>query len=304
MKVLVGIMYCIENEFQACIDSVKEQTHRNFDYFVIENLPNREAHDQLYNRFTANASGYDIFIKIDADMVLCRTTYFEEVIREFSLNPKLELLQVAVHDFFTDQLIFGQHNYRNTVRWNIEEEKIFTDRQNVSGQIINDSNHLAPAAFHCPDPSFFQSFHFGIHKAVKVMQIGSRQKSIRGRDVHWDNIQKMKNHYRRTKDRRVGYAVLGSEMAFNYKYTYQRLDYSDSILNQQFDMIKDLSVDELEELIQANTIYNSLPSLVRLALISLFSEYKSVLQIPKKLYHETLKNTLKRILTNNKNTVK
>ncbi len=70
MKILIGILYCIENERDACVKSIEAQTHRDFDYFIVENLPKKEAHHQLYTRFAASATEYDIFVKLDADMVI------------------------------------------------------------------------------------------------------------------------------------------------------------------------------------------------------------------------------------------
>ena len=304
MKILVGILYCIENELSACIQSIKNQTHQDFHYFIIENLPKKEAHDQLYTKFSASQHEYDIFIKIDADMVLSRNTYFEEVIDVFSNDHELVLLQVAVYDFFSDQLIFGLHNYRNTMRWRLRDEVLFTDRQNTSEKSVNDSTKLAPAALHCPDPSPFQAFHFGVHKAVKVMQIGRADKNMKARNIHWDNIQRTKEHFRRNKDKQLGFAVLGSEIAFRHRFTHRQVDYHDALLQQYFNSINNKSLGEIEEAIRQNAIFRKVPSPIRLALISVVSEGNAIFHISWFTYYQILKNTIKRLFNSKRHMVR
>lgn len=294
MKILVGILYCIENEFSACVESIEQQTYQNYDFFVIENLPKKEAHQKLYGKFSEGASTYDIFIKLDADMVLCRDTYFEEVVREFSADPDLTLLQVAVHDFFTDQLIFGLHNYRNTMKWGERNEVLFTDRQTTSTKTISDSEKLAPAAFHCPNPSEFQAFHFGVHKAVKVTQIGQKYKNMKSRNVHWSNIMRMRYQYQTKEDTRLGYAVLGSEMAFKYRFTHQQVDYGDAILNHHFTSVNNLTQDELAQTIERHTIFRYWPATFRFMGILLRIEHGSIFRASMATYYEVAKSVIKR----------
>ena len=62
MRILIGILHTIENEFPQCIEAIKNQTYQNFDYFVVENIPNKEAHDTLYRRFMDSADNYELFI--------------------------------------------------------------------------------------------------------------------------------------------------------------------------------------------------------------------------------------------------
>ncbi|MEM6843543.1 MAG: hypothetical protein AAF632_15045 [Bacteroidota bacterium] len=294
MKILVGIMHCIENELDECIASLQSQTHKEHDHFIIRNLPNKEAHMELYQTFMNAADEYQLFIKLDADMVLHRDTYLEEVVKEFCSDPDLTLLQVAVHDFFTNQLIFGLHNYRNTMRWE-NRPNLFTDKQHITKKTINDSSRLAPAAFHCPNPSRFQAFHFGIHKAVKVMQIGDSPKNLSARNIHWENLLRTKAHYRKTKDLRLGYAVLGAEIAFKYRFSHQQVDFNNLQLQQSFDRIKALSLHQITYMLRRHTRFRWLPSPLRLAIISLLSERKNFLHISRSAYLEVFKNMVKKM---------
>ena len=59
------------------------------------------------------------------------------------------------------------------VKWGYSSEDIFVDAiLQKSFKHQYDDGSLAPAAFHCPNPSPFQCYHFGIHKAVKCLQFG------------------------------------------------------------------------------------------------------------------------------------
>ena len=211
MKLLIGIMYSIENEFPQCIESIRNQTFTGYDYFVIEKLHNIEAHHKLYKTFMDNHDKYDFFIKLDADMVLARNTFFEEIIRYFSNLPNTDDLQIAVHDYFTNRLIYGLHVYSNRVNWKLDDERIFVDwpeKQNEYIQ-VNDKKCLAPAAFHCPNPSNYQAFHFGLHKTIKVTQYDRNELRYFGSIVHWDNILEIIKHYKKTRSVALAYALIG-----------------------------------------------------------------------------------------------
>ena len=40
MRIFVGTLKTIENEFEECVASIERQTHQNFEHFVFEDLPN------------------------------------------------------------------------------------------------------------------------------------------------------------------------------------------------------------------------------------------------------------------------
>lgn len=255
MKILVGILHCIENEFPDCLAALRRQTHRSYDYFVLENLPNKEAHDTLYRRFMDSACSYDLFVKLDADMVLCREDLLARAADRFKANPQLDVLCIGVHDFFTDQMIDSLNVFRNTVRWRTDAEKIFPDRnQQAAGQVIYDHEDLAPAADHCPDPSPFQAFHFGVHKAVKVMQIGVHNKRRQASREHWGNLERLRANYAARRDVRLGLALVGAEMAFHEKWDAGVLDYGSPILKSYFDKVAAATPAQVDRALRARSL--------------------------------------------------
>lgn len=257
MRILVGILYCIENELQKCIESIEHQTFKKVDVFVIEGMPNKTAHDQLYSRFMANANRYDLFIKVDADMVLIDNKFFHKVVNQFNTNNLLEHLEIAVHDFFSDQLIWGLHIYRNTVKWQKSNDELFTDLVPMSShhKIVDDKN-LAPAAAHCMDPGGFQSFHYGVHKAIKIMQPDRKDKLWEHAVYHWKILQKTWDHYFRSRDIRIGYALLGAELAFREKLKAPHLDYNNPYCHELYRRYKDRGYDGIIKDLRRLKLFN------------------------------------------------
>jgi hypothetical protein len=240
MKILIGLVRCIENEFEACLQSIKDQTHKDWEIFFIENLPKKEAHDQLYGTFMRRSGEFDLFIKVDADMVLSRPTLFEEIVSEMNKRPHSDHFQIGVWDYFTDQLIYAFHAYRSSVKWNIQNEQYFTDSIHYKThctEFMDINGPLAPAAQHSPNPSPFQAFHFGIHKAVKVIQNQRKRKRLDMAKAHLNNILLLWRNYEKKRDPGLAFALHGAFWAFRQKATYEAANYSSKNAKSAFDQI-------------------------------------------------------------------
>jgi hypothetical protein len=237
MKLLVGTLYTIENEFQDCLASLERQTLRDFDHFVIQGMPNRQAHDQLYERFMNNAGEYDFFIKLDADMVIRSQHLLADIVTEFEQRPQIDLLTILVHDYFTDRLVEGLHTFRSHVRWQKRTDDVFTDSHSIPrDRIFVDRDQLAPAAYHCPDPSDFQSFHYGLHRGVKVrqaiqvpkkqpIQLVTRLEEI---GIIWHRFQKL-------ADKQLGLAALGAELGIRGDFTPAHICFTEPYARSEFE---------------------------------------------------------------------
>lgn len=224
MKVLIGTLYSGENEFQQCCDSINSQTFQNFEHLVIEGLSASEAHQKLFHHFMDHADKFDLLLKVDADMVLARPTMLQELVDIFTTQPNVHQYQIAVQDWYTDRLIFGMNTYRNTVRWHFDDSIFVENSKLVSLRInnqdidfrpdgrVHDKTVLAPAAFHSPDPSDYQAFHFGLHKGVKVVESIDNDWEQRVTE-HCGNIEMSFDHYLKSNDRRLLLAVAGGEVA-------------------------------------------------------------------------------------------
>jgi len=265
-KILVGTLYSGENEFEECVAAINLQTYKDFEHIVFKNLPNKEAHDTLYKTFMDRSHEFDIMIKVDADMVIEDKNLFEKIVNKFEIHERLKDLEIAVFDFFSNQLIMGMHAYRNTVKWEKNEEDLFVDSCTVGpGELIQDSSDLAPAAFHCKNPSPFQAFHFGVHKALKIIQPGRKDVDQIYSPYHWKNIERTRQNFLKTKDIRLGFAVLGAELTFMGGIQPSHISYSDPYLKNLFENYSFLNGIQLEKKIRkaSGRNFGYLPSNIR-----------------------------------------
>jgi hypothetical protein len=236
-KILVGTLYAIENEFDECIAALHRQTFQSFDHFVIQGLPNREAHDQLYQRFMNHAQEYDLFVKLDADMILISEQLFSAIVERFEHHANMDLFTILVLDFFTGRLINGLHTFRNTARWSRRADDVFTDAHSIPrNRTIVDDTDLAPAAYHCKNPSDFQAFHYGLHRGVKARQAWLAPKKQPVQLVtRLQEIVDIWNRYKQLDDRRLGLATLGAELSLRGDFTPDHLNYTNPYVVQVYE---------------------------------------------------------------------
>lgn len=226
MKILVGIMRCIEHEFGQCLAAIDAQTLPAHDRFAVCDLPNKQAHDMLYQTFMDRSQEVDLFVKVDADMVLSRSSFFRECADRFTSDRDLQHLQVALDDWMTNRRIFGLHVYRSTHRWERNSESIFVDMVDKPHRRVDDRDTLAPAAIHCPNPAPFQAYHFGLHKGVKFAQTDRPDIHARYRATHWGHFQGLEQHYDNTGERRLALALLGFHDAVRYRWGPREVDFT------------------------------------------------------------------------------
>jgi hypothetical protein len=236
MRILVGTLYTIENEFEECCASIKNQTYRNVEHVVIQGLPNKEAHDTLYRTFEQRAAEFDIMIKVDADMVIENHYLFDKIVSRFEADPQLSWLCLQVHDFYCNRLIWGLNVFRNTIRWLYRGEELFVDHNvdqaSVTKRQLNDPE-LTPAAIHSKNPGPFQAFHFGFHRGQKCVQPG---RIYAKREVlQWKLFRDVLVHYRKTGDVRLAYALAGFEQALTGRHDDTIVSFENSFLRDLFE---------------------------------------------------------------------
>jgi len=242
MLLFVGTLYVNENEFPESIDSIFRQSYKHYDHYVFRNLPNKEAHVALFKSFLEKTNEYDVLVKVDADMVLLNTSIFANIVDVFKQKDWVQILSIAVHDFFSDRLIWGLNTYRNTVRWDLDSENLFVDIPNTPiDNYFFDDHILAPAAIHCKNPSPYQAFHYGIHRGLKVIQTNRVEKRSSSSKSHFRNLELTWLNFLSKKDERLGLAVLGAELVYAGKFNVNDLDYSNP--NISIELSKYISMD-------------------------------------------------------------
>jgi hypothetical protein len=220
---------------------------------------------------------FDLFIKVDADMVIEDEDLFAKIVRKFRVNDWLKNLEIAVHDFFSDQLIWGMHAYRSNVTWKQNKEELFVDACPVDeNERIADDSELAPAAIHCKNPSPFQSFHCGVHRALKVLQPGRTAVLEEYSRYHSENLERTRRNFLLKKDRRLGFAVLGAEMTFKEEILPCHLSYSNSYLRRLFNGYEALDSGQLKGEIRKVSLktFGFLPDQLRQRILRKWYEIK------------------------------
>lgn len=296
MKILVGVMHCIENEFYQCLEAINNQTLPAFEHFIISQLPNKVAHDKLYQTFMNKAKDVDLFIKVDADMVISRPTFFQECADKFNRDVGLEHLQIALDDWMTKRRIFGLHVYRSTHKWQRISESIFVDMVDQPHQVTNDTSDLAPAAIHCPDPSPFQAYHYGLHKGVKFVQKDRPKKHLPWQVIHWNHFENLERQFFLERERRHGLAVLGFHDAIINRWGPTEVDFNSEQPLKRFTKLNALSNSELFKLARMHALPGMvlLPHHFRFELSRLYASRDYTLRSLAEMTNRLLRNAYRR----------
>lgn len=236
-KVLVGILYTDEQEFKQCLASIQMQVNVSIDYFVISGQKNLEAHDQLYKKFNESAGAFGWFLKMDADMVFRTPTALDTMLSYFHGNPELDRLTVDVFDWPSQMLIPGQQMYSNRVRWtgNRGGPASVVDYHGIyPGKNIRVPTKPAPLADHMPNPSPFQAFAYGVHKAIKAIQPKGPRKEFDRALLHWTILNRIYVAYKYQSDIRRLYALVGANVVFRSQTPELFADYKSEKLRELF----------------------------------------------------------------------
>lgn len=179
MKILVGIIHSNEPQVKDCINSVKNQNFHDFhDYFIISGLTKSEAHDKLYSKFMDSKDDFDIFIKLDGDMIIERIDFFSFIENHFTNDENLDWIRIEVFDYFLRENLSGLNIYSKNVKWNLNSNNYFTDRTMIRESVRKDKG-IAPSIkwiSHCKNATLYQAFNFGFHRAIKAFQFNINQK--------------------------------------------------------------------------------------------------------------------------------
>jgi hypothetical protein len=212
-KIQIITLYCGENEYDACKASVKSQTYGGtIDHVFIEHLPNIAAHKKCYQTIMDGVDTYDLFIKMDADMVFTRDTAVSDIINYWNAQNQPDHMVFAVHDFIPDRLSIGIHVFTKNCTWDLDtHDGLFVDpNPHYDGHSTKTFDAPAPFVSHAANPSDAAAYHFGIHRALKAFQYGRFLKQPQGLEA-FRILQSTANHYKRTQDPKTKLALMGAE---------------------------------------------------------------------------------------------
>lgn len=247
-RILVGTLYCGENEFSVLEQSLQEQSYTHWEHIVFENLPNKEAHDRLYRTFMDEQDSFDLFLKLDADMVLRSDEGLRRIVEIFDAKAELDHLTLAVQDWYSDSLIEGLHTFSDRASWPVRSDSRFVDASPaVPGERLKLWDHPAPIVDHSPDPSPIQAFQFGVHRALKVVQPERWRMRYGQTRAQWRLLQRCWRHFESERDRRLGLAILGASLVFNGRLEPRHYDEAEESLGKILKRYEDISTKRLHE---------------------------------------------------------
>lgn len=247
-RALVLTLHSGEQEYERAVASLRRQTFTRFEHRVFENLPNKEAHEALQHAVMESGADFDVFLKLDADMVLRSDDALERIVALFREHPGVDHVRSVVHDWFSDSLIMGLHAWSNRVRWESSDERLFVDTHPVfPGEKLSLWSDPAPFAEHCPDPSPHQAFHFGRHRALKALQSdrGPATFSYGLAIGQWRILRGTWEHFRRSGDPRLGLAMMGADAVLCQRVGEAHVTDKRDDARALFEACADLSADEL-----------------------------------------------------------
>lgn len=229
IKVLVITLYCGENEYEQCCKSVNEQEGLIIEHKVIKNLPKQEAHQKLYKLFNDNAEKFDFFAKLDADMAFATPRSLQAIIQKFENG--VDIVSATVHDGITNCDMQSFNVFSSKCHFIFDSnDPLFTDRlrKEYPGRQLSyiDSCRNVLHAF---NPSPFQAFMFGVHRALKVVQPNVRQPTINNSFHQKKILYQVYRNYLLNKSNHSKYALYGATAVLRgtikSEALYQKSDY-------------------------------------------------------------------------------
>lgn len=255
-KFLVITMYAGENEIDLCKASVAAQEGVEVTHEIIAGLDNIAAHHALYQMIMDRADTYDLFLKLDGDMVLNRPTALREVADIFTENPDVDQMVMMVQDHYTNRTIHGVHSFSPRVRWDLAaHDRLFVDPDpQYAGRLLRDPEALKIFVDHAPDPSRYQAFHFGFHRMLKLVQMIKNRQSPRHIRYQLAILQDVETHYQGTGPETLGMTVLAADLVRKGDLTAATGDKKNAEVEAAFDTLKGLSSEQVRKRVKAGRL--------------------------------------------------
>ncbi len=234
-QVLVGTLRHGEQEYEQCVRALHRQRGVSFDHFTLSDLPNKAAHDALYRQFMDSAAGYGYFLKLDADMVFRDSSGLAIMVKEIAEENGAHLF-MDVLDWPSQMPIPGVQMFRSDCLWRGSDDRLNVDyAPALHGPLRRDFS--TTLVDHMPNPSKFQAFRYGIHKALKAAQPDRRDKNFPKALTHATILAGIARHWRLTRDERLLFALIGAMLVFRTRAKDLLDDYAGGPATDRFERL-------------------------------------------------------------------
>jgi len=196
-RVLVGTMYNRENDYDECLAMIGAQKGVQITQHIICEKNEYDAHLELYGHWKNVSHQYDVFAKIDADMILkdntCILRASKELVRY--VEQGFASISCPLYDFFLEDQIHGMHFYSGDISKNYsyiqkQKSKVFCDDIDVHEKsktlFSKDESQfdVIPIGYHCKNPNEKQSFFWGFHRGTKGRNVYDKLMASNKRKPH------------------------------------------------------------------------------------------------------------------------
>jgi len=223
IKVFVGTMYTIENELLQCVKSIHEQKNVQVEHVILSNLPEREAHNELWKNWHQRRNqGFDMFVKVDADTIVKSHDVFK-IAHKTMIDLNATGIQAPLHDHISGVDINGLNFFMPVVSFSESTSELYCDRADIGNDRTlrgkDLPSQLRPAGDHCKNPSNIQAFHYGLHRMLKGQHV---------------TLNSVKNTFKSLRLESSKWALIGAQYA-SYYSEHTGFNYSDEKFKQHFD---------------------------------------------------------------------
>lgn len=250
-RTLVITLSCGERELPECKKSVANQKNTDVHHHVISGLPSAEAHAALYRTVMRMQGEYDLFVKLDGDMVFATPEAVSRIRDYFSRNVGLDHAVFPVYDHLTNRNIVGFHTFSWRSAWSASDEQLFVDpNPYIPGYSNKKVTQLGVMVDHAPYHSSFQAFCFGVHRTLKIVQ---RDRSVPYLDRSIMQLRHMIGlravAMKVPRDERKLCGLIGSVMTLRGHFDSKSADRDDPKLVSEFGSLDGHDSDTLSRMI-------------------------------------------------------
>lgn len=244
-KILILTLNSGENELVDSIKMLNEQTYTNWNHKIFSNLSNKKAHEALYSFVMANSKNYDLFVKLDADMILANKFALANIVDFFDRSKNLDQANFAVKDVLSNSNIMALIVFSKKVYWDFNDEILFVDHSpTIRGKKLVVWGAPAPLAYHNPNPNPFQAFHFGAHRAMKAIQKGRIKKNTIQIIMQWRLLYRIWKEFKKEPTNERSLALLGAFSVWRGEMGNFINEYSDRELTKMYEKYKNFTLSE------------------------------------------------------------
>jgi hypothetical protein len=250
--ILVLTLYSGENELDQCIESLQNQFYQNFEHQVFRFLPNVEAHKTLYGTIQNKRNEYDLFVKLDADMVFRKKEALADIVNIFHAYKNLDHAIFSVRDWYSGLDIVGLHAFSSNVKWKNLNDNLFVDPSPyVPGRRIRFLSAPSPIADHSPNPTVSEAYCFGWHRALKLMSRDTSVTRRRQTIFQYNLLYNIWKQFVKSKEMRRGVAIFAAEQAFSSNQAILH-NKSNIDIHHELTFIKNLKFEDMYNMLKSS----------------------------------------------------